>query len=274
MRRPSARGFPARASWACRSPGTRSSARTSAAVPTGSSRRSSAGRRPRPATGHGPIPPAPVAPTRLALVAGATPATRTLTAVRATLADVTRQFLGDAIAAEQSPRPGSRVPGLRSGVATWTAAGIRLHGVQYVPWCRGLGPAATACRREHAHRPRTRGRAGQAAPRRRRPAARAAWRPGRRGHDRQRRSGRARAFGLRRPGKRNVMANALAQETSPYLRQHQDNPVDWLPWGPQALGRAREEDRPLHGLDRLLGPATGATSWSARASRTPRRRGS
>jgi uncharacterized protein YyaL (SSP411 family) len=41
------------------------------------------------------------------------------------------------------------------------------------------------------------------------------------------------------------MANALAQETSPYLRQHQDNPVDWLPWGPQALGRAREEDRPL-----------------------------
>jgi hypothetical protein len=74
-----------------------------------------------------------VAPTRLALVAGATPATRTLTAVRATLADVTRQFLGDAIAAEQSPRPGSRVPGLRSGVATWTAAGIRLHGVQYVP---------------------------------------------------------------------------------------------------------------------------------------------
>jgi hypothetical protein len=83
--------------------------------------------------GTRPIPPAPVAPTRLALVAGATPATRTLTAVRATLADVTRQFLGDAIAAEQSPRPGSRVPGLRSGVATWTAAGIRLHGVQYIP---------------------------------------------------------------------------------------------------------------------------------------------
>jgi uncharacterized protein YyaL (SSP411 family) len=41
------------------------------------------------------------------------------------------------------------------------------------------------------------------------------------------------------------MANALASETSPYLRQHRDNPVDWLPWGDVALRRAREEDRPL-----------------------------
>ena len=41
------------------------------------------------------------------------------------------------------------------------------------------------------------------------------------------------------------MANALARETSPYLLQHRDNPVDWLPWGEQALGRARELDRPL-----------------------------
>ena len=41
------------------------------------------------------------------------------------------------------------------------------------------------------------------------------------------------------------MANALAQETSPYLRQHAENPVDWLPWGPEALTRAREQDRPL-----------------------------
>ncbi len=41
------------------------------------------------------------------------------------------------------------------------------------------------------------------------------------------------------------MPNALAQETSPYLRQHQDNPVDWLPWGETALARARELDRPL-----------------------------
>jgi uncharacterized protein len=41
------------------------------------------------------------------------------------------------------------------------------------------------------------------------------------------------------------VANALARETSPYLRQHKDNPVDWLPWGEEALRRAREEDRPL-----------------------------
>jgi len=41
------------------------------------------------------------------------------------------------------------------------------------------------------------------------------------------------------------MANALARETSPYLLQHQHNPVDWLPWGEEALRRARDEDRPL-----------------------------
>ena len=41
------------------------------------------------------------------------------------------------------------------------------------------------------------------------------------------------------------MANALARETSPYLLQHRDNPVDWLPWGDEALTRARELDRPL-----------------------------
>ncbi len=41
------------------------------------------------------------------------------------------------------------------------------------------------------------------------------------------------------------MANALARETSPYLLQHAENPVDWLPWGAEALARAREEDKPL-----------------------------
>jgi len=41
------------------------------------------------------------------------------------------------------------------------------------------------------------------------------------------------------------MPNALADETSPYLLQHQDNPVDWRPWGPEAMKRARELDRPL-----------------------------
>ena len=41
------------------------------------------------------------------------------------------------------------------------------------------------------------------------------------------------------------MTNRLANETSPYLLQHKDNPVDWYPWGDEALGRARDEDRPI-----------------------------
>jgi uncharacterized protein len=39
--------------------------------------------------------------------------------------------------------------------------------------------------------------------------------------------------------------NRLADETSPYLRQHADNPVDWYPWGDEAFGRAAREDRPV-----------------------------
>ena len=41
------------------------------------------------------------------------------------------------------------------------------------------------------------------------------------------------------------MPNRLAAETSPYLLQHANNPVDWYPWGPEALERARAEDRPI-----------------------------
>jgi uncharacterized protein len=41
------------------------------------------------------------------------------------------------------------------------------------------------------------------------------------------------------------VSNALAQETSPYLRQHAENPVDWLPWGPVAFERAQEQEKPL-----------------------------
>jgi uncharacterized protein YyaL (SSP411 family) len=52
------------------------------------------------------------------------------------------------------------------------------------------------------------------------------------------------------------MANRLAQETSPYLLQHKDNPVDWYPWGEEALARAREEDRPI-----LLSVGYSACHW-------------
>src|SRR5256712_9314667 len=39
--------------------------------------------------------------------------------------------------------------------------------------------------------------------------------------------------------------NRLARETSPYLRQHARNPVDWYPWGDEARERARTEDKPI-----------------------------
>ncbi len=52
------------------------------------------------------------------------------------------------------------------------------------------------------------------------------------------------------------MPNRLAEETSPYLLQHKDNPVDWYPWGEEALQRAREEDRPI-----LLSVGYSACHW-------------
>ena len=41
------------------------------------------------------------------------------------------------------------------------------------------------------------------------------------------------------------MPNRLADETSPYLQQHADNPVDWYPWGDEAFEKARAEDKPV-----------------------------
>src|SRR5215203_3046229 len=52
------------------------------------------------------------------------------------------------------------------------------------------------------------------------------------------------------------MTNRLAQETSPYLQQHADNPVDWYPWGPEALKLARDEDKPI-----LLSIGYSACHW-------------
>jgi len=39
--------------------------------------------------------------------------------------------------------------------------------------------------------------------------------------------------------------NRLATETSPYLRQHADNPVDWYPWGDDAFAKAKAEDKTI-----------------------------
>src|SRR5438034_2228171 len=44
---------------------------------------------------------------------------------------------------------------------------------------------------------------------------------------------------------RAMFTNRLAHESSPYLRQHAHNPVDWYAWGEEALRRARELDRPI-----------------------------
>ena len=46
-------------------------------------------------------------------------------------------------------------------------------------------------------------------------------------------------------GRLSFVPNRLAGETSPYLLQHKDNPVDWYPWGEEALARAASEDKPL-----------------------------
>ncbi|MFN3544773.1 MAG: thioredoxin domain-containing protein [Thiobacillus sp.] len=52
------------------------------------------------------------------------------------------------------------------------------------------------------------------------------------------------------------MPNRLANESSPYLLQHADNPVDWYPWGEEALERARREDKPI-----LLSIGYSACHW-------------
>jgi uncharacterized protein YyaL (SSP411 family) len=52
------------------------------------------------------------------------------------------------------------------------------------------------------------------------------------------------------------MPNRLASESSPYLLQHSQNPVDWYPWGPEALARARAEDKPI-----LLSVGYSACHW-------------
>ena len=52
------------------------------------------------------------------------------------------------------------------------------------------------------------------------------------------------------------MSNRLATESSPYLRQHAENPVDWYPWGAEAFAQARALDRPI-----LLSVGYAACHW-------------
>src|SRR5882757_3337632 len=54
----------------------------------------------------------------------------------------------------------------------------------------------------------------------------------------------------------NMLRNHLAEETSPYLLQHADNPVEWYPWGEAALTRAKQENKPI-----LLSIGYSACHW-------------
>ena len=59
------------------------------------------------------------------------------------------------------------------------------------------------------------------------------------------------------------MPNRLAGETSPYLLQHAHNPVDWFPWGPEALAKAKAEDKPIF-LSIGYAACHWCQSWSGR----------
>src|ERR1044071_10039272 len=54
----------------------------------------------------------------------------------------------------------------------------------------------------------------------------------------------------------NRVPNRLITEASPYLRQHATNPVDWYPWGEEALSRSKAEDKPI-----LLSIGYSACHW-------------
>src|SRR5215207_3459351 len=56
--------------------------------------------------------------------------------------------------------------------------------------------------------------------------------------------------------RRRAAVNRLQQETSPYLLQHADTPVEWYPWGEEALAKARAEDKPI-----LLSVGYAACHW-------------
>jgi hypothetical protein len=82
-------------------------------------------------------------PLRLSSLAGGTKALRTIAAVRATLADVRRQLIGDAIAAGRAVSTGARTGGLRGGTARVEGDVVRLQIVSYVPGVRVSGTYGT-----------------------------------------------------------------------------------------------------------------------------------
>ncbi len=93
-----------------------------------------AGQTVQPCTATAPqFPPTRIAPTRLAQVPGAGSERKAANAAAETLQDVGEVFLGIAADRRKAPRVGTQIGGLRSGTARWTATGIRLRRVQYLP---------------------------------------------------------------------------------------------------------------------------------------------
>jgi pimeloyl-ACP methyl ester carboxylesterase len=90
------------------------------------------------------FPPTRIPPVRLTRVPGDGLARKTANAAAETLQDVAQVFLGIAADRRKAPRVGFRIGGLRAGTAQWTATGIRLRGVVYVPGVRVTGFAPRA----------------------------------------------------------------------------------------------------------------------------------
>ena len=195
--------------------------------------------------------------------------------------------VGATLQAEQELPSGSSFGGLRGGyAATRRSPACVLHDFSFVPRRaaerRRSRSATASCRRPRSASPARR-RAGDGPDRRRR--RRVSGTLGGSRFDVRHRQGQARERGARATAARrpawplgsgsplaalapaaaardatlSAVANALAQETSPYLRQHADNPVDWLPWGPAALERARASRTGRCSSRSATPPATGAT---------------
>jgi pimeloyl-ACP methyl ester carboxylesterase len=99
-----------------------------------------AGQAVQPCTATAPqFPPTRIAPTRLSRVPGADRERKTANAAAETLQDIGQVFLGIAADRRKAPRVGTQVGGLRAGTARWTATGIRLRGVEYVPGVKVSG---------------------------------------------------------------------------------------------------------------------------------------
>ena len=212
-----------------------------------------------------PFSPTPVAPTkfsRLKATGRGGKIGRTITAALATAQDMRRQIIGDALEAGRLP---SRAGGLRGGRVVVRNEILTLFNVVYVPGVKvsGTVPLSGSGRQrltiggsKSAHgkisvTPST--ITGAIGGRKISLVAGAASAGTTQLDANYQQAPASLQAAHRRPLAFGAMPNALAGETSPYLLQHRDNPVDWLPWGEQALSRAKRARPPAARLDRLLG---------------------